>query len=176
MNMRHQSHLLEQLKAKGWHEKELAYARQVMMDAHVKKPQWHKFLDESVLWFFFMLACLGNFAIVFLISPLLVLFPNSALYGIILILGVSFGLLCELILRDIEHLFTGHHLYVNYILVPFIAIVGALTIFTNASAQLPNIFLISRHPLTLSIIYALSFMLPMIVHKLLLKNSSSKSK
>lgn len=163
--MRHQTYLLNKLKEKGWQEKELEYARHVMMDARVQKPRWHKILDESTLWFFFMLACLGNFAIIFLVSPLLVLFPNSALYGILMILGVSFGLLCELILRDIEHLFTGHHLYITYVMIPFVAIVGGLTILTKAELDLPNLFLISRHPITLSIIYTVSFLVPMFIGK-----------
>lgn len=163
--MRHHLHLLSQMKDHGWEDRELDYARQVMVTAHKDRTPFRRFIDSTILWIFLILVAIGNLITIALIIPLFVLFPNPAIYAILILLGICFGLLIEVILRDIEHLFSGHHMYIMYVLLPFFAASGGLMVLTYAQTHLPNIFFLDRSPLKMSIIYTIFFILPLAVSK-----------
>lgn len=164
--MRHHLHLISKMRERGWKDEELDYARHVMSNAHVEKSQTSHLLDTTLLWFFLIVISLGNIFIITAIMPLLVLFPNPAIYGVLILLGTCFGILTKVVLKDIEHLFTGHHLYILYVLIPFIAATGGLVVLTYAQAHLPNIFFLYRSPLKMSIIYTIFFIAPLAISKL----------
>ncbi len=161
------------MKERGWEDRELDYARQVMVQASNEQPFWRKVIDQSLLWLFLVIIGVGNLFIIASIMPLLVLFPNAAIYGILMLLGIVVGMLTEIVLRDIEHLFSGHHLYIMYVLVPFIAASGGLVVLTYAQQNLPNFFFLDRDPLKMSIIYTFFFILPLAISKFLRRKKKS---
>jgi len=163
--MRHHLHLISKMKERGWEERELDYARNIMAKANTERSPWRKILDQSLLWLFLIIIGVGNLFIIASIMPLLVLFPNPAIYGILMLLGIVVGMLAEIVLRDIEHLFSGHHLYILYVLVPFIAASGGLVVLTYAQEHLPNFFFLDRDPFKMSIIYTIFFILPLAISK-----------
>ncbi|HLP79682.1 MAG TPA: hypothetical protein VK158_03555 [Acidobacteriota bacterium] len=165
--MRHQWHLLTKMKELGWHPNDIAYARYVLTQAPQTKTPWQRFLDASILWIFLIIIGFGNMCVLALSVPLIVIFPNPALYGMLIILGISFGLLCESVIRDIQHFFSGHHQVIVYVLMPYFAAVCGYVLFSKAIQYLPNFFLFDRHPLTMSIIYAVSFLAPLLASYIL---------
>jgi len=176
--MRHHLHLISQMRDRGWDDKELDYARHVMSSAHTQRTSFLRFFDSSLLWAFLIIVAIGNILAIATIMPLLILFSNQAIYGILILIGVCFGLLVELILRDIEHLFSGHHLFIMYVLIPFIAASGGLIVLTYAQLHLPNVFLLERNPLKMSIVYTIFFIAPLAISKFFRsrKNQAEKDK
>ena len=153
------------MKERGWEEAELDYASGIMSQANENKSRSRRMFDSGLLWLFLIIIGVGNLFIISAIVPLLVLFPNPAIYGILMLLGLTVGLLTEIVLRDIEHLFAGHHIYIMYVLVPFIATSGGLIVLTYAQNNLPNLFFLTRSPLTMSVIYTIFFILPLAVSR-----------
>lgn len=171
--MRHHLHLLAKMREKGWGEREIDYARHVMADAHASKSVGQRVFESSLFWLFLIIIGVGNVFIISSIMPLLVLFPNPAIYGVLMLLGVVVGLLTDIVLRDIEHLLGGHHRYLLYIFVPFMAVTGGLVVLTVAADSLPNYFYLARNPLKMSIIYTIFFVLPIGMAKITRRKSAS---
>ena len=91
------------------------------------------------------------------------------LYAVLIILGIVFGLLFELVIRSIEHLERKHHIILAF-LIPIVALVNMFVV-----ARLSNDFKISlliknsTQPLVLSLVYAAAFVLPYIIYRFVLK-------
>jgi len=158
--VQHHVHLVEQMRKKGWSEDELRYAHTVM--GKTPKTNSHRFIDSVLPWIIFSLFVIGNIVTVLLVAPTLVLFPNPGIYALLLLLGVLFGLLFKIILSDIDHLFTGHHHFFTYILIPYIALIGGFLIFSFVDAQYSNLFFVDRDPLVFGIVYAIAFIIPLV--------------
>lgn len=174
--MKHHLHLLSKMKERGWGDRELDYARHVMISAQKERTPLRFFMDSTLLWVFLVIIAIGNLFAISLIIPLLVLFPNPAIYGILMLLGVCFGLLTQAILHDVEHLFSGHHMYIMYVLIPFLAASGGLMVLTYAYTHLPNLFFLERSPLKMSIIYTFFFILPLAISKYIRSKKSQSLK
>jgi hypothetical protein len=170
MHPKHHIHLLKRMREKGWTDDELAHAQSVFTNSENKKSTRHKVLDAFVLWGVFIVMVLGNFFALFALMPFFVIFPNLMLYSLAALIGFTFGLLYEILLRDIQHTFHGHHHAFAFILVPYLAIVGAILILGYASTHMPNLFLYSRHPVLIGFCYVIGFLIPYLVmlykHKL----------
>lgn len=167
--MQHHDHLVEKLKKKGWSQKELDRVHKVMKQSHSKKTAYHKVLDAAISWVMFIIIILGNIAVLFAVMPTLVLFPNPIIFLILLVLGLAFGFLFELVLSDMDHLFAGHHHVFLYVLIPYLAVTGGIFILNFGMKTLPNVFLIERSALLMSLVYALSFFVPFLLTKLIFR-------
>ena len=91
------------------------------------------------------------------------------LFTVVIVLGLSFGALFELLIRSIEHLEPRHHIFLA-ILIPIVAVINVFII-TLVSNNLEKIFRISNphNPYIIGIIYAVSFILPFVFYKLIMK-------
>jgi len=97
------------------------------------------------------------------------------LYFIILIIGVAFGLLFNLIIRDIENLDRKHHVIAG-IFIPAIAIIS-VSIMVNVSNYLMELSKIDNaphNPIAISIIYVVFFIMPYLIYKLIEMNDRRK--
>jgi hypothetical protein len=156
----HHEHLLERMAHKGWSEKDLVHANGIFKKHKHKKHFLINYVDELVHWLFFVLIVFGNLLIAASVVPLLVIFPNPGLYAILIVLGVGFGFLCEEVIRHIDHMLRFHHHVIIGLLIPIIAAIGMYFIIGYGDANLPNIFEVERSPVVLGIAYAIAFMLP----------------
>jgi len=151
------------MKKKGWSKAELDYAHETMSKA--QKTRSHRTLDSIIMWLLFLIMVIGNIAAIALIMPLMTLFSNTVMIIILLLLGLCFGFLYDVILHDIQHLFKGHHHFFVMILIPYLSIMGGFIILNIAKAQLPNLLFIERDPLKLSLFYVVAFMIPFAISK-----------
>src|SRR3990167_755150 len=92
----------------------------------------------------------GNFVISVALIPELIALKGYQLYLIIITLGISFGLLFELLLRTIEHLNAKHHLFLG-IIVPVLAVINIVIVSNNMKrlVGLEN----PQNPLAAGIVY-----------------------
>lgn len=161
--------LIKRLEKRGWGKREVKKAIGIIRDAKKNKPKDIMFLEERIYWILLVIIIVANFAISVALLPILISLRGVFLYFIIILLGVVFGLLFELVIRSIEHLEKGHHLFLA-ILIPLIALVNVFIISRisndlSIDLGLKNI----QVPVSIGLVYAISFVLPYIVYRYILK-------
>ena len=161
--------LKKRLKEKGWSAQDINKTIKIIKEAKEKKHPAIKSLDKLVYWAALAIAIIGNFIISIALIPPLMALKSIQLFLIIAALGISFGLLFELLIRSIEHLETRHHVFLG-ILIPSVALIN-IFIITLVSNNLEKIFKIdnSHNPYIIGIVYAVAFMSPFILYKLIMK-------
>lgn len=162
-------HVRKRLQKKGWEKEHIKEAVAIFEEAEKKKHPLMHALDHATFWFSLLLAIAGNFIIALALVPVLLALEGSLIYIIVITIGVSFGLLFELLIRTIDHLEQSHHTILA-LLIPVVAVLTLLSIvlFANAlqtTLQLKN----NQNALVVACIYAVSFMLPYVVYQLILK-------
>ncbi len=163
--VKHHTHLLKKLREKGWSDKELEYALDVMSQSHTHKSSLQKFVDAIMPWFLFIAIASGNILVMFAIIPLLVFMPNIVLYGLLAILGFCFGFLFEVIIKDLKHTFLIHHHLIMHILLPIIAVIGGGFVFLLSNMALPHLIVFERLPFFLAAVYIFFFILPTLLSR-----------
>src|SRR3989338_11260074 len=89
------STLQQRLKQKGWSDAEVARVSNVFGR---KEPKKGKF----VYWFSLVVAIAGNGILSVVLVPFLLALKGFFLYAIIILIGIAFGSLFNLLLKDIE--------------------------------------------------------------------------
>jgi uncharacterized membrane-anchored protein len=161
----HHHHLIERMAEKGWSEEELQHAYDVLEEKKNEKHFLLNYLDRPLHWLLFFVIVLGNIAVAAVIVPLLVIFPNPGLYGILILLGAGFGLLCEIVVKHIDHQLSLHHHFMLGVVIPFLAIISTFLVTGYADTQLPSLFGIEHNPVAFGIIYGVAFALPYLITK-----------
>ena len=161
--------LKKRLKEKGWSAQDISKTVKIIKEAKEKKHPAIKFLDKFVYWAALAIAIIGNFIISIALIPSLMALKSTQLFLIIAALGISFGLLFELLIRSIEHLEARHHVFLG-ILMPSVALIN-IFIITLVSNNLVKIFKIDNphNPYIIGIVYAVAFISPFIFYKLIMK-------
>ncbi|MFC1768921.1 hypothetical protein ACFLZX_04115 [Nanoarchaeota archaeon] len=143
-----------------WTKEDVDKTVKIILRAKEKRTSFVRFLDQIVYLSVFIVALIINFVISIVLVPILVVFHGFWLYVMIAILAFSFGLLFEVLIRDIENLEIRHHV-LNIIAIPSIAvinllIIGAIAVFTRDTLLLN----LPHHPLVEGLVYAVFFILP----------------
>lgn len=162
--------LTENLKKKGWSEEEIKKVSIILGESHEKKSSTILIIDKIVYWAGLLLAIIGNFIISVLLIPFLILLKSFYLYIALLFLGVVFGWVFNILIKDIEAIKSGQHI-IAWIFIPAIAIVNVyfMTNLSNYIATLMEIPSgIHKAPLV-SFVYVFSFMFPYALSKLIKK-------
>ena len=161
--------LKKRLKEKGWSAQDISKTIKIVKEAKEKKHPAIKFLDKLVYWVALAIAIIGNFIISIALIPSLMALKSTQLFLIIAALGISFGLLFELLIRSIEHLETRHHVFLG-VLMPSVALIN-IFIITLVSNNLVEIFKIDNphNPYIIGIVYAVAFISPFVFYKLIMK-------
>lgn len=162
-------YLLERLAYRGWSEGELRHAHHIL-NQHTTKTSW---LEVAVLWIIFFHVIIGNAIIAALFIPLLLVFPNTAIYGIAIIMGASFGFLIEEIIRHLGHHFYMYHRLFMGLIIPLIAIVSIMLVTNYTIAIMPLFIDTVRHPVIIGLLYGGAFIFPylisLVVHRFFAK-------
>lgn len=153
----------KRLAEKGWNNRDINNAMRIIENARKNRHPKIKILDSIVCWLPLIAATIGNFVIAVALLPLLLVFNNLTLYFLLITVGLSFGMLFELLIRSIEHLKAEHHAFLT-IVVPLISAVNFMLIvlFSNKIGQIIKLENIHQ-PLTVGIIYSISFIAPYII-------------
>ena len=157
------------LAAKGWAKKDIAKAIKIIDHAKKNKHPKIKLLDRAIYWLSLLIAIIGNLIISIALVPFLLEPNNARLYMIIIILGISFGLLFELLVRKIEYLNAKHHIFLGTA-IPVLAILNFAVILNKMESFIE--ISAKQNPLAIGAIYSISFMFPYIIYQFFLKNST----
>jgi len=160
--------LVIRLKKKGWESEHIHHVVESIEFSKANRPTSVKILDFFVFWFLLLLIVVANFAISISMIPFLLSLDGIFLYSIVIILGLGFGWVFELIIRSIEHLEKKHHIIIGLV-IPLVALVNVYLI-AKISAEYETLFYqgIIPNPILVSVVYATMFVLPYFISKLVL--------
>ena len=161
--------LVKRLEKRGWSKREITKAVKIIKKAKQNKPIDISFLEKRIYWILLVVVVAANFAISIALVPILIALRGIFLYLIIIMLGIIFGLLFELVIRSIEHLESKHHMFLS-ILIPLVALGNIFSIskISNDLAKTLNLTNIHNSAI-IALVYAISFVLPYIVYRFILK-------
>ena len=161
--------LVERLEKRGWKKRDIAKTLSIIKKAKQNKGKDIIFLEKIIYWILLMLVISANFAISVALVPILIALKGMLLYSVIIILGLIFGLLFELVIRSIEHLEKHHHLFLAF-LIPLIALANVFVV-SNISNNLTTILGLTNlhNSLVIAIVYSVSFVLPYIIYRFVFK-------
>lgn len=164
--MKHKLHL------KGWNVKEIDKTLRIIRRAKENKHPHIKVLDSWIFWIALLVTIIGNFLVSVSLIPLLFALPPLLLYTFIVIIGVSFGLLFEMLIRSMTHLKAHHHIFFGLI-IPSIAIIN-IFIINRITENIENMLNITnpQDPFIVSVFYAASFILPYLFYNIFIKEKS----
>ncbi len=158
-------HLKSSLQKKGWQREQIEHVHHVFSRAQQNKhPLSHGF-DSIMYWFSLLVAVIGNFIVAIALLPFLLIFKGFFLFVIVTVIGFSFGMLFEVLIRSLWRLEKRHHLLL-VVLVPSIALLTIISMVVLSNQLESSVGLESLHnPLIIAIAYAASFMIPYLFYQ-----------
>ena len=161
--------LIKRLEKRGWAGKEIEKAVGIIKNAKQNKTKESIFLEKRIYWVLLAIVVTANFAVSISIIPLLMALNGPVLYLILFILGIVFGLLFELVIRSIEHLEKKHHIILA-VLIPLTALINIFFISRLSNNLIRKLGLKNfNEPVAIALVYAVSFVLPYIFYRFVLK-------
>jgi hypothetical protein len=152
------------LREKGWKKRDIKKALKIISETK-KHPKIILF-DKLIYWISLVFAVLANFIVAISLIPELIVLRGMVLYTVVATLGISFGLLFELLIRSMEHMKTKHHILLG-ILIPALAVINFIIVTDNMGRfGFEN----SQNPAIIGVLYTLSFILPYVSYSLFLKH------
>ena len=153
-----------------WTKDDVEKAIQIIDSAKHKKTEFIKGLEKVAFILSIVVAIIGNGIVAIVLIPFILTFSSLFLYLVLIIIGLSFGLLFEVLVRDIENLDTRHHIVTSF-LIPVLAVISFIMV-NNFSkiqlAQIPGEHTI-QNPWLMGIVYAISFLIPYLAYHLHIK-------
>ena len=167
--------LKESLLEKGWKKEEVEKALKTMYTEEPKKKEFPEHANKILYWSTLILAIIGNFIISLVLVPFLLVMPSIALYFIIAIIGLTFGSLFNMLVRDLEAIDPRHHVIAGVFL-PSFSLINIITVvnFANKFNSALNISPFFQNPIIVSAVYVICFMLPYLVDQGILSRGKSK--
>ena len=161
--------LIDRLEKRGWSKKEIDKAVDIIHNAKQLKTPETRFLEKRVYWILLALIIAANFAISIALVPVLVALRGALLYFAIIILGLVFGLLFELVIRSIESLEKRHHVFLA-VVIPLTALANFFVVSNMSNKIIQELNFANVHnSMTISVVYSASFVLPYVIYKFVLK-------
>ncbi|MFP4645102.1 MAG: hypothetical protein ACLFNB_00465 [Candidatus Woesearchaeota archaeon] len=151
------------LKEKGWSDEEIEHAKSVLRKAEENKHPHMRALEKATYWMLLIIIIGGAIAGAFLMEPLLIaLNKTQAIIGFSII-GLMYGSLASVLVKDIEHTQVHHHVIISA-LIPISAIITSLIITRNVS-NLKEIFTQMAHhnPYLLGAVFSIAALTPYII-------------
>jgi len=155
--------LASRLRDKGWTQKEIEHAIEVIGQSKTQKSKIAIISDKIVYWIALILAIVGNIILSVVLIPFLLVLNSIQLYLFVVILASSFGLLFSQLLKDIEGLDRAHHVIAG-IFIPALALINVY-VMVNLANYLDKIFRLSKvthDPIIISLVYVVFFTFPYI--------------
>ncbi len=104
-----------------WNKEHISKTFEIVKRAKTKKQKHIRILDKSIYWLILFIAIIGNFVISIPVILFLLVLGPIQLYPVIIILGIAFGLLIEILIRNLEHLEKKHHI-IFVLIIPLLGI------------------------------------------------------
>lgn len=156
----------ENLLRKGWNKDDLNKA-----DTILNRSNRHDiFFSKIVFWSALLVIILGNVIFSFVLLPLLIFLNKGFLITLIIIVAITIGFIYNFLITDIGLIGSSHHLIAS-IIIPIIAIINlvGIVLISNKFISSLNIQNSPHNPWILSIIFAVSFITPFMIDKIIKK-------
>jgi uncharacterized membrane protein len=160
--------LRQRLLEKGWSEDEIERTHNILhSEESIEKHASFKRSSHPVMyWAGLVVAIIGNLILSVTLIPFLMILDSLQIYIILGIVGLVFGAMFNVILKDIEHVDETHHIMAGV----FIPAIALITVYVMASVanrfneliQNPN----QHSALILSIVYLICFSAPYGLYKI----------
>ena len=153
---------IKRLKRKGWSEEDIRKTQKIIEERMLHdKSRSLIFSNKVVFWAVIFVIILGNFIISMLFIPFLLLLNKIALDITIIVIGLAFGALFNLVVVDIRYIEKKHHLIAG-LTIPVLAFINLsfMVKATNALNEVLRLSTARENPITISIIYVIAFMIP----------------
>jgi len=152
----------QKLRTKGWSEGEINDALQTLYSPSQQQKQ--SFYRESasplLYWAGLIVLIIGNLFFALILVPVLMVLTKVQLFIVVSIMGLTFGLMFDFLLRDIEHVDQQHHIIAG-LFIPAIALITVFVMVNLANAFSNRLnFGIIQSPLLVSLFYVGAFVLP----------------
>ena len=151
---------------KGWSKRDINRTLKIIEKAKKSKHPKIKILDKLIYWISLVVVIVGNFIITIALIPELLVLKGFQLYLMVITLGISFGLLFELLIRTIE-LQAKHHIFLG-IIIPILALINFIIVSNNIKKLIG--IESPQNPIIVGSVYAIAFMLPYFIYQIFLKN------
>jgi len=147
----------ERLKQKGWTDQDINRALEIMYaqeQANSSVNQYTQSGSRILYW-----------------SALIVSTQGFTLYMMISVIGLVFGFLITVLLRDIEHIDYKNHIVAG-VFIPALAIINVY-VMVSLSNKIANTIsstntsFYQHNPIIISVVYVVAFMLPYFFYKIL---------
>ncbi len=155
------------LHRKGWGKQEIARAQYILQKEF---PHTVPF-SRIVFWTALVITIIGNMLVAIGLIPFLVVLPALHLYVVVAILAGVVGFLYTHVITDIGHLEKKHHLMAAIVL-PVIGFMNAvfMTLVANQIIlDLPFVKNPGHNPGMIGLVFAVAFMLPYVMKRILRK-------
>jgi hypothetical protein len=161
--------LRDRLKKKGWNKKDISKTIKIIQKSKKDVSKEINFLQKRIYSLLFVLIIVANFTISVSLVPLLIGLKGNSLYFILVIIGIIFGLVFEILIRSIEHLEKKHHIFLALV-IPVTALINSYVISDISNKLINDLGLNNAHnPWIISIIYSTAFVLPYIIYRFVLR-------
>jgi hypothetical protein len=159
----------EQLRQKGWSEEEISHAKGIFVKAKENRSFKHKLIEQITYWILLILLIGGSYAGLYTSIPFLLILGTGGSIVVLAILGLLYGVLAVILINDLEHLQTHHHISLGFI-IPISAIIVSLILFGQlstvaAQAEIP----VHTTQIIVSVVYTISSIVPLIGFHLMRK-------
>ncbi len=125
-----------------------------------RKVEFGKTPHNIVYWSTLLLLLVCNFVISIVLIPFILALTGFKFYLLIILLGFIFGFLFNILIQDIEHIGTHHHVFA-IIFMPLVAVINIMIMIgvANKIAEIIGL-LIYQDPFLPALVYTLVFLLP----------------
>ncbi|MBI4441628.1 hypothetical protein HY639_05655 [Candidatus Woesearchaeota archaeon] len=124
------------------------------------KQQVNTVAKDVLYWMTLLILIIATLVLSIVLIPLILVLEPVPLYTLVLLLGVTFGAVFALLIRDIQGLRLHHHV-LALLFLPTISLINLLVVFTIATKaaallQIP----LTADPVILAVVYAVALLLP----------------
>ncbi|MBW3014715.1 hypothetical protein KY335_05775 [Candidatus Woesearchaeota archaeon] len=157
--------LATRLKKRGWTDAEVKKALSIMYSKGARESIHAPRMNRIMYWAALILAIIGNFMVCVALIPVLLVISDITLVAVIFLVGISFGALFTILIKDIEFVDPRHHVIAGIFLPALAVIIMFVTIrLTNkiVAKQTSTIFL-QHNNIMVPIVYVIAFMLPYLI-------------
>jgi hypothetical protein len=156
--------LRQTLTQKGWQPHHIDRAIGVLQSSPSARSDAVRLLDVLIYWGALALAVVGNFILSIAFIPVFLVFDDLSLVISVAIIAAAFGLLLDVVLREIEHL-RHRVIIIPELFIPAIALINIYIITGLANGFASTLGLQTHNPWVVSIMYVCAFVLPHFVLK-----------
>lgn len=165
------------LRSKGWTDEEIETTRNLLLKSNKVQDTtwWVRFLGQMKYWMLFIVLLAGAIIGAGLIKPFLIVTNEAGALVIVCIIGLFYGNLASIIIRDIEDIQTHHHVLLSFC-VPVVAIITSIIISKQAAivATLINTG-VEHNPFLLGITFTISSFIPYSIFLILQRREKHES-